>query len=115
MSSLKEKIYWRTPYFVKSYLASLHARSLDRRRFGPEYENALKEIDIVLEEAGVAYTVFKGAANRLLLHDNPAIRACYDIDLLVCPEERVKAAAALVAAGFGAATMRVNLQPPARF
>lgn len=44
MPSLKEKIYWSTPYFVKRHLASLHSRSLDRQRFGPEYENVLKEI-----------------------------------------------------------------------
>ncbi len=63
-------------------------------------EHALGEIDVVLNDAGVKYAVIKGAASRLLLHENPAIRACHDIDLLVRPEDRVKATSALVRAGF---------------
>lgn len=61
---------------------------------------ALEEIDAVFESAGIQYAVFKGAATRLLLYDNPAIRACHDIDLLVRPEDRLRAAATLNSAGF---------------
>jgi hypothetical protein len=65
-------------------------------------QQALEEIDLVLEGAGIRYAVIKGAASRVLLYDNPAIRACHDIDLLVCSEDRVRAATALVGAGFAA-------------
>ena len=65
-------------------------------------ENALKAIDALLGEAGVEYAVFKGAANRLLLNENPAIRSCHDIDLLVRPTDRVRTAAVLIEAGFTA-------------
>jgi len=65
-------------------------------------EHALKEIDAVLEGAGIEYAIIKGAAIRLLLNENPAIRACHDLDLLVLPEDRVRAAAALVNVGFAA-------------
>ena len=44
MSSLKEKIYWKTPCFAKKWLASAHARKLDRQRFGPDYDRTLEEI-----------------------------------------------------------------------
>jgi hypothetical protein len=63
-------------------------------------EHALKEIDETLEAAGIDCVVIKGAASRLLLHDNPAIRACHDLDLLVRPDERIHAAAALIEAKF---------------
>ena len=65
--------------------------------------HALGEIDSVLGGAGVTYVVFKGAANRLLLYENPAVRACHDIDLLVNPDDRVRAAGMLIEAGFEAA------------
>ena len=64
--------------------------------------HALGEINEVLDGAGIEFAVIKGAATRLLLHKNPAIRACHDIDLLVRPEDRVRTASALVDAGFTA-------------
>ena len=60
-------------------------------------EKALVDIDAALTRAGIEYVLIKGAANRLLVYDNPALRACYDLDLLVRPSDRVKAASALVA------------------
>ena len=65
-------------------------------------EHALNEIGAVLDNAGIEFVVFKGAANRLLLNENPAIRACHDLDLLVRPKDRVQAASAMVEAGFTA-------------
>ena len=65
-------------------------------------EHALREIDLVLSAEGIQYAVFKGAANRLLLYQNAAIRSCHDLDLLVHPEDRVTAARALVAIDFEA-------------
>ncbi len=63
-------------------------------------EQALNEIDAVFAKEGIEYIVIKGAANRLLLYDNPAIRAAHDLDILVNAEDRVNAAKALHAAGF---------------
>lgn len=40
----KQKIYWKTPYFLKKWMASMNARRLDRVRYGPAYEQTLVEI-----------------------------------------------------------------------
>lgn len=37
-------IYWKCPYAIKCFLASLHARRLDRVRYGPRYERICQEI-----------------------------------------------------------------------
>ncbi len=62
--------------------------------------HALEEIDAALDSHGIDYVVIKGVANRSLLYENPAVRACHDIDLLVRPDQRVRAASAINAAGF---------------
>lgn len=72
-------------------------------------ESALRDIDSALEGAGIEYALIKGAASRVLLRDNPAIRTCYDLDLLVRPDDRVRAASALVAAGFTAHPEAVSI------
>jgi hypothetical protein len=72
-------------------------------------EHALGKIDAVLDGAGIDYAIFKGTANRLLLYENPAVRICHDIDLLVRPENRVKAAAALAEEGFIATPLVQNI------
>ena len=64
--------------------------------------HALENLDVALGKADIRYVVIKGAANRLLLCENPAIRACHDIDLLVHPDERVRAAEVLMELGFEA-------------
>lgn len=45
LGSLKQQIYWRAPYPVKRWLASLSAWKLDRWRYGPAYEAILHDID----------------------------------------------------------------------
>ena len=72
-------------------------------------EHALNEIDATLESAGIEYAAIKGAANRLLLYENPALRACFDLDLLVRPEDKVRAVAALISAGFKAKAALSNI------
>ena len=72
-------------------------------------EHALGELDAALNNVGIEYAVIKGAASRLLLHDNPAIRACYDLDLLVRSEDRVRAASAMVEVGFTANPDALNI------
>jgi hypothetical protein len=63
-------------------------------------EQALADATSALGKASIDYAVIKGAATRLTLYDNPALRACHDIDLIVRPDDRVAAASALVAIGF---------------
>jgi hypothetical protein len=63
-------------------------------------EKALQEIDRTLNEAGIEYTVIKGTANRLVLYENPALRVCFDADILVHPTDRIRAAKALKNIGF---------------
>jgi hypothetical protein len=65
-------------------------------------ERALQEIDALFDKKGIEYTLIKGSAIRLLVYENPALRACFDLDLLVRPEDRVRAATVLVEAGFSA-------------
>ena len=65
-------------------------------------EKALRDIDESLDAAGIQYAAIKGAATRLVLFQNPAIRACHDLDLLVNPEDRQRVASALIVAGFTA-------------
>jgi len=43
-SGFAQKLYWAAPYFVKCWLASWHGRRAGGTRFGPEYEQILREI-----------------------------------------------------------------------
>jgi hypothetical protein len=61
---------------------------------------ALREIDDHFERRGVRYAIFKGAAIREQIYDDPSTRVCWDIDVLVAPDQRAAAAKALVDAGY---------------
>lgn len=61
---------------------------------------AMEGIDALFEREGVRYAVIKGAATRELTHDDPALRTCGDIDVLVAPDQRVVAARALLGLGY---------------
>jgi len=63
-------------------------------------DEALREVGGALTAAGIDHAVIKGAANRLLLYENPALRACHDLDVLVSPGDRLRAATALTRIGF---------------
>lgn len=82
--------------------AELRRSRLSAEALYAAQESVLGEIDRLLGEAGIDHVVFKGAANRLILYENPAVRACHDLDLLVRAEDRVRAAGALLEAGFEA-------------
>jgi hypothetical protein len=99
------------PYFVEEHgLAALWHERTGREEFRAArrlaealyltQEQALKDIDSILQKTGIEYAVIKGGANRLLLYDNPAVRACHDLDILVKPEDRAGTAKALHAAEF---------------
>ncbi len=87
-------------WHLRTERAEFHDSRLAAEALFLAQELALKDIDEVLEAAGLEYALIKGAANRLVLYSNPAIRACHDLDLLVHPDDRVQAASALVDAGF---------------
>lgn len=72
-------------------------------------ERALAEIDTVLGKEGIEYAVIKGAATRLLLYKNPAIRACHDIDLIVSRADRVLAATVLDKIGYSIDLKSLNI------
>jgi phenylacetate-CoA ligase len=44
MAPFKQKLYWKSPYFVKCWLASFNARKLDSERHGPIFQQVLDEI-----------------------------------------------------------------------
>ena len=44
MSSLKQKLYWKAPFFVKNWMASFNAKKLDRERHGPIFQQVLDKI-----------------------------------------------------------------------
>jgi hypothetical protein len=77
------------------YPARMQAEAL----FGAQ-EKALRDIDDALTTAKIPHVVLKGAANRLLLYENPAVRACHDLDILVSRDDVVRAAGALIELGF---------------
>lgn len=61
---------------------------------------AQRELDDLFSRRGIPYAIFKGAAIRELICDDPSVRTCMDIDVLVAPDERAAAARALVDAGY---------------
>ena len=67
---------------------------------------ALSEVDQLFARVGIEYAIFKGVATREFLYDDPSVRVCCDIDILVAPNQRVEAARALVGAGY-----RLKLDP----
>lgn len=68
--------------------------------------SAQLEIDELFARKGIAYAVFKGGGIRELVYDDPSLRPCCDIDILVAPEQRSEAARVLVDAGY-----RLALEP----
>ena len=79
-----------------------HASRLSAEALFLAQEHALKDIDTALSSAGIQYALIKGAASRLLLYENPAVRACHDLDVLVCPDDKARATTVLTKAGFEA-------------
>lgn len=44
MATLKQRLYWKAPYFAKKWLVSLYARKLDGHRHGKAYQEILSDI-----------------------------------------------------------------------
>ena len=77
-----------------------HESRLAAEAFFLLQKEILQQVDALLASAGIEHAVIKGAASRIMLYPNPAIRACHDLDLLVRPADRLRAAAALTSIGF---------------
>ncbi|WOJ94271.1 nucleotidyltransferase family protein [Congregibacter variabilis] len=79
-------------------------------------KSALPEIRAVFDAKHIEHAVYKGVANRERLYDNAALRPAADIDLLVGADNRDRAIASLVSAGYvlrpnaDNASHEVNLQ-----
>ena len=89
-------------WHVRTERTEFHASRLSAEALFLAQEHALKDIDAALESAGIQYSIVKGAASRLLLYENPAVRACHDLDVLVRPDDKARATMALSEAGFTA-------------
>jgi len=60
----------------------------------------LKKIKSIFEDENINHVVFKGCHIRELIYDEPAIRPACDIDVLISPDDQIKAIQALVNAGY---------------
>lgn len=65
----------------------------------------------VLEAAGIPALVLKGAVLVLKYYGNPALRPMTDVDVLVRPEDTLRAREALVAAGWTGRPVSEGLRP----
>lgn len=72
-------------------------------------KKALIELDGLFEKDQILYAIFKGAHIREAIYENPAIRSSADIDLLVAPNEKIRALHVLCANGYTLAANRENV------
>jgi hypothetical protein len=96
---------WHAQTGSKTFKASRHAAEA----LYLAQERALADVSRALDQREIVHAVIKGAATRLLVYDDHATRACLDLDVLVSPEDRVRAAEALVAIGFSLAPKSRNI------
>ncbi|HUR20468.1 MAG TPA: nucleotidyltransferase family protein [Vicinamibacterales bacterium] len=87
---------WHARTNVEAFRAARHHAALVYMR----QRAALHEIDERFTQGGIRHAVIKGAAIRELIYDDPAVRACSDIDILVAPDQRFAAARILVDCGY---------------
>ena len=87
---------WHARTNAEAFRASRHHAALVYMR----QRASLEEIDGLFTPGGIRYAVLKGAAIRELIYDDPSLRVCGDIDILVAPDQRVAAAKILVGSGY---------------
>lgn len=76
-----------------------HIRWTEAARYMAQ-TTALQEVDTILARAHIDYAVFKGAHIRERIWSPPSLRNANDIDILVRPDDRDAAIAALKAVGY---------------
>jgi hypothetical protein len=76
---------------------------------------ALDRIDRLFEAEGIAYVAIKGTHVRECVYPDPALRPASDIDILISPSDRRRAARALIDAGYRAHPELANVSHEATF
>jgi hypothetical protein len=74
---------------------------------------AAELVDLVkqFEDAGIRVTTLKGVPLSVLAYGNPAMRKCFDLDLLISPSDVFEAQRILTRSGYGRVSPRANLTP----
>jgi hypothetical protein len=76
---------------------------------------ALDRLDALFEAEGIAYVAIKGAHVRECVYSDPALRPASDIDILISPSDRRRAARALLDAGYSVHPALANVSHEATF
>jgi hypothetical protein len=87
-------------WHVRTGRAEFHESRLQAEALYLAQETSLDEIGAALDAAGIEHVAIKGAATRLLLYDNPAVRASFDLDLLIRSADRLETAETISRLGF---------------
>lgn len=76
---------------------------------------AVDRLDRLFEAEGIAYVVMKGVHVRECVYPDPALRPASDIDILISPSDRRRAAQALAGAGYTVHANPANISHEASF
>jgi hypothetical protein len=76
---------------------------------------ALDRLDRLFESEGIPYVAIKGAHVRECVYSDPALRPASDIDILISPSDRRRAARALLDAGYSVHPALANVSHEATF
>jgi hypothetical protein len=76
---------------------------------------ALAQVDELFSAQGIAYVVMKGVHVRECIYPDPAVRPASDIDILVAPQDRRRAAQLLLDNGYTAQVLPNNVSFEASF
>ena len=76
---------------------------------------ALDELYRLFDSAGIRWVAIKGSHVRELVYADPALRPASDIDILIAPADRRRAAKALLDAGYGVHAEPANISHEATF
>jgi len=76
---------------------------------------ALDRLDRLFEMAGIPYALMKGAHVRECVYPDPALRPASDVDILISPSDRRRAARVLLDAGYAVHPELANISHEATF
>lgn len=77
--------------------------------------DALNQVDRLFEARAIDYAIMKGVHVRECVYPEPALRPASDIDILVAPDDRQRAARVLLDAGYAAHPDPTNISHEATF
>ena len=67
MSSILQKLYWKSPYLLKQWAASVNALRLERFRYGATFEKYCDEIDQRNNWSAEQFLAYQREQLRLLI------------------------------------------------